>query len=139
MVLVGVFPIDLQFDSMSNCFRRMNLWVNIPCFRRHLEDVFSVTIFLLPRRLEDDCKDVCKMSSKMSSRHLRKACSRYLQDVLQLSFEEVLKAPWRRLGIQENVTLKASRRLQDVFIAPSPRRMIAWEAVSSNRTVQLFF
>ena len=80
-----------------------------------------------------------KCLAKMSSRRLRKTSSKCLQDVLQLCFEEVLQAPWRRLGRQENVTLKASRRLQDVFIASSPRRMIAWEAVSSNRTVQLFF
>ena len=119
MVLVGVFPIDLQFDSMSNCFRRMNLWVNIPCFRRHLEDVFSVTIFLLPRRLEDDCKDVCKMSCKnvfkTSSQGVFKISSRRLAIIFWRSLESTLKTSWNTRKCYTKGVKTSSRRLHCVF------------------------
>ena len=62
--------------------------------------LFRVTIFHLPRRLED----------------VFKTC---LQDVF-------LKRSWRPLGRQRNVTLRTSlKRLQDVFSTSSPRRMFA--------------
>ena len=59
---------------------------------RGLQDVFSVTIFYLPRRLQDVLRDVFKKSS------------RRLRDVFA-----------RRLGRQKIVTLKTCwRRLQDM-------------------------
>ena len=53
-----------------------------------LEDVFSVTISCLSRRL----KDVLK---KMSCRHVLKTSWRSLENVLKFSFEEILKTSWK--------------------------------------------
>ena len=46
---------------------------------RRLEDVFSVTIFRLPRRLEDGLQEVLKTSS----RRLQGVFARRLPDVLE--------------------------------------------------------
>ena len=62
---------------------------------RRLQDVFSVTIFCLPRRLQDILKTSCKNVLKTFSRRICKMSS-------------------RRLGRRKIVTLKtSSRRLED--------------------------
>ena len=92
---------------------------------RRLEDVSSITIFRLPRRLEDVLKTyleylfqkrlqgVFKMSSqdvfKTFSRRFQDVLARRLQeDVLQLCLEDLFKMTSRRLARQKNVTLKTS-------------------------------
>ena len=60
---------------------------------RRLQDVFSVTFFCLPRRLED-----------IIARRLANTSWRRLEDVLEdekCYAEDVFKTSWRRLGKQE--------------------------------------
>ena len=76
-------------------------------FSRRLEDVFSATIFCLPRPLEDAFKTSCKISLRRLERRkivTVKTCLRRLQDVLRdvlRRLEDVLKdeklLPWRRV------------------------------------------
>ena len=81
--------------------------------RRHLQDVFSVTFFCLPRRPED-----------IIARRLANTSWKRLEDVLQTSWktsckrlEDVLKTSWRHhegiLG--RRIANTSWRRLQDVF------------------------
>ena len=95
---------------------------------RRLQDVFSVTIFRLPRRLQD-AEDVLKTCWKRVEdtswsfyKHLFwKTFRRCLEDVLKTSWgclEDVLETSWRRL---EDVLKTSWRRLQHVW----PRR-ICW-------------
>ena len=98
---------------------------NISCFPRRLADVFSVTVFLLPRCLQD----VFKMSSRrlqdMFAMPLPKTSSRRLQEVFtKKSCNYVLEASSRRLEdvlkdkkkfYAEDVFKTSSRRIQYVF------------------------
>ena len=87
---------------------------------RRLEDVFSVTFFCLPRRLEEVLKTSCRHNCKTSWKHVLKTSWRRLQDVLgrriantswrslqdvledeKCYAEDVFKMSWRRLGKQE--------------------------------------
>ena len=93
-----------------------------------LQYVFSATIFRLPRRLENDLKTSSRRICKTSSRHffLKKSLKR-LEDILARHLEDVLKTSWRRL---EDVWPRWiywswSRRLDDVFMTSSSRRMFA--------------
>ena len=89
---------------------------------RRLQHVFSVTIFRLPRRLQEVLKmswrslankspkrleDVFKTSCEMSSRRICKTSWKtkkcYAEDVLKTSSRHVLKTSWRRLGYKQNV------------------------------------
>ena len=78
--------------------------------------IFSVTIFRLPRRLEDVLKTSCKYVLKTSWRHLArrledvlktswKTKNCYAEDVLKTSWRHVLKTSWR------HVLKTSSRRL----------------------------
>ena len=100
---------------------------------RHLEDVFSVTFFCLPRHLQDiiaRCllEDVLKMSwRRLEEDILQIRLGRRLERLEDFSrrglantswrrLEELLTTSWRRLGRWKIVTLKASsRRLLDVL------------------------
>ena len=70
---------------------------------RLLKDVFSVTIFHLPRHLAGCLQEVfksLKMSLQDSSRRLRrKYC--YAEDVLKTSSRHILKTSWRCLEDQQ--------------------------------------
>ena len=72
---------------------------------RRLEDVFSITIFRLPRRLEDVLKTSSRRLCKTSSRHLErrktvtlKACWRRLQDVSKTSKSLLCEASQKHLS-----------------------------------------
>ena len=121
----------------------------------HLEDVFSVTIFRLPRRLQDVFKtclqdlfqrrllnvfarrlqDVFNTSSRRYPRRLqdffetssRCICKTPSSRRLQdVSVRRLLQDVFKSLERQKNVTLKTSSiRLQDVFSTSSSRRMFA--------------
>ena len=89
---------------------------------KRLEDVFSVTIFCLPRRLQEffkaSSRQVCKTSSKdVIKMFSRVFARRLLQDVIRkTSCNYVLKMSWRRRRRRKIVTLKTSSRpLQYVF------------------------
>ena len=84
---------------------------------RHLEDVFSVTFFCLPRRLEDI---IARRLANTSWRRL----GRRLEDVLKTSWrrlgrhlEDVLKTSWRRFRKTycKCVLKTSSRGLEDVL------------------------
>ena len=70
---------------------------------RGIRHVFSVTIFRLPRRLQDMSQELLKKD--ISSRRFQDMSSRRLQDVLQASckdvlktcLEDVLKTSWRNV------------------------------------------
>ena len=91
-VEVIVFPINttkhfLAFKASWGRLQDMS-W-------RRPQHVFSVTIFRLPRRLEDISQDVLKTSWKT------KNC--YAENVLKTCLEEFLKTSSRRLGDKQNV------------------------------------
>ena len=72
-------------------------FVSVKTYWRRLEDVFSVTFFCLPRRLEDihNCKTSCKHVLKTSSwRHLARLLPRRLDNVLG---RLIANTSWRRL------------------------------------------
>ena len=116
-----------HFVSIMSCLHNV-LFVSIISSRRlqdmssrhiqdmswiSLQDVFSVTIFRLPKRLEDVLQDVFKTSLQDT-----------LQDVFKTSLQDVLKTSSRCLGWREIVTLKTFwrclqdmswRRLEDVL------------------------
>ena len=56
-----------------------------------LQHVFSVTIFRLPRRLENVLKTSWRHLSKMFRRHLARR-----EDVLKACLEDVFKTSWRQ-------------------------------------------
>ena len=76
---------------------------------RRFQDVFSVTIFRLPRRLQDVLQDVFKTSS----RRLCKTSSRRLQDVL----EDIKLFRWRRV---EDVLKTSSRPTNVCWVIIKP-------------------
>ena len=117
---------------------------------RHLEDVFSVTIFYFPRRLQDIFKASsrclqCIFSGplhevfKTSSQDDLKTFSSFLQDVSQDVFKTFLqdvifKTCSKRLGRQKSVTLKTpSGLLQHLF---SKANMFAGLLFLHNRVLR---
>ena len=67
---------------------------------RHLEDVFSVTIFRFPRRRLARClQDVFKTSLQDVLRRSWKAKNFYTEDVLKTSSRHVLKTSWRPTNV----------------------------------------
>ena len=88
----------------------------VKTYWRRLEDVFSVIVFCLPRRLQDvlntssrhDCKTSYKHVLKTSRRRFAKT---YCKNILNPSWktkncfaEDVFMTSWRRLGWQEMFT-----------------------------------
>ena len=90
---------------------------NICWSSRRLQDVFSITVFPLPRRLEDILQDVLKTSGrsknvtlKTSSRRLEEMSWRCLDDMSWRRFEDM---SWRRL---EHISWRLLKTcLEDVF------------------------
>ena len=70
-----ISPVNILFVSKTSSRHLQDM------SSRRLQDVFSVIIFCLPRRLED----VFKTSCEMSSRRLQDVFARRLQDVLKTS------------------------------------------------------
>ena len=112
--------VPLQFVPSKHFLFSKTSW-------RRLEEVFSVTILHLPRRLQD-----------VFARPLPKMSSRLLQDAFKTSSQGVFKTFSRRLRLerQKIVTLKtSSRRLQYVFIKTNAcwvktancRLVVAWK------------
>ena len=94
-ISIQISPVSILFVSIKSLRGLQDM------SSRHLQDVFSVTIFRLPRRLQDVLQEVFKTSSK-----------------------RLCKTSSRRLGRRKIVTLKtcwrrfqdmSGRRLQDVF------------------------
>ena len=114
---------------------------------RRFENVFSVTIFRLPKSLEEICntssknviktsyrrlQDVFKTFSRRLPRSLQAVFARrLLQDVFKkTSYYYVLTTSWKK----KNVTLKtSSRRLKNIFSTSSTRRIFAGLPVSFLR------
>ena len=102
---------------------RCNIYTNFPAnirlgedvlktSSRRLQDVFSVTFFCLPRRLEDALKTSWRHNCNTSCKHVLKTSWRRLEDILgrrtantledeKCYAEDVFKTSWRRLGKQE--------------------------------------
>ena len=77
---------------------------------RRLQDAFSVTIFRLPRRLQDVLQDVFKTFSRtlqdVFARRLQDVLEdekllhwRRVEDVFKTCLEDVLKTPWRPTNV----------------------------------------
>ena len=92
-------------------------FVLMKTYWRRLEDVFSVTIFRLSRRLEDVLKT--------SWRRLAKTFWRRLEEVLKTSLEEVLQT--RLEDVLEDEELLRWRLPQDVFKRSWKIRNVYWE------------
>ena len=76
---------------------------------RRLQHVFSVTIFCVPRRLEDVLKTHCNMSWRCLEDVLedkKLLCWRHLQDVLKTFLEDVLETDKILLGISVSKKFK---------------------------------
>ena len=91
------------------CFSTQQTFVLVKTYWRRLQDVFSVTFFCLPRRLEDI---IARRLANTSWRRFRKTYCKYvlktswrrLQEVLEdekCCAEDVFKTSWRLLGKQE--------------------------------------
>ena len=116
--------------SLLNWIGTLTFPANISCFTRSVQDLFRVTIFRLPRRLED----VFPIRlPKTSSRRLCKTSSTRFQGVFITSSRCVCKTSsrrrlvimsWKRLkDVLEDKKMLQWRRLQDVFGKSSPKRM----------------
>ena len=68
---------------------------------RHLQDVFSVTTFCLPRRLEYVLNTSCKYLSQDVFKTSWKMKNCYAEDMLKTSSRNVLKTSPRRLEDQQ--------------------------------------
>ena len=73
---------------------------------RRLEDVFGVTIFRLPRLLQDVYKTPSRRVCKKSSKDIFKASAQDVKDVFKTSSQDVLTRCLRKTS---------SRRFEDVF------------------------
>ena len=109
MVLVGIFPIDLQFDSMNNCFRRMNL----TSWRRLQRNNFSSSKTSW-RRLQRCLQNVLQKC-------LQDVFARRVQDVFKTSCNYVLKKSWKHLEDVLEYKKMLHQRRQDVFKTSSLR------------------
>ena len=82
----------------------------LPMSWRRLQQVFSVTFFRLPRRLEDVLKTSWRRLANTSWRHL----PRRLQDVFKTNLQDVFKKSWKTKNCYAGDALKtSSRRLED--------------------------
>ena len=78
---------------------------------RRLQEVFNVTIFRLPRRLQD----VLLIRLEDISQDVLKTSWRRFRDLFARCFQDIIKTSWRRLGRREIVALKTCwRRLEDI-------------------------
>ena len=91
--------IKVIFPNYSNCSSLSLVPANTSCFSRRLEDVFSVTNFRLPSRLEDVFKTSSSFICNTSSKDVFKT---FLQNVFntfsrkfQDDFEDVVKTSSR--------------------------------------------
>ena len=76
---------------------------------RRLQDVFSVTFFCLPRRLEDI---IARRLANTSWRRLEDILGRLIANTSWRSLEDIFNTSWKT----KSVTLKtSSRRLEDVL------------------------
>ena len=66
---------------------------------RRLEDVFSVTVFHLPRRLQDVLQDVFKTSLQDVLEGVELLCWKRVEDVFKTCLEEVLKTSSRPTNV----------------------------------------
>ena len=116
-----ISPVNILFVSKTSSRRLQDM--SSRRFRdmssRRREDVFSVTIFCLPRRPQDVLRDVFRMSS----RRLQDVFARHLQDVLEdeklllwghvedvfkTCPEDVLKTSWRPTNVCWDITIPMS-------------------------------
>ena len=135
----GLFLLDYLRKCLSKCPNFMKpslpwkisgcapayIWYNPPNIRlgedvlktssRHLQGVFSVRYFCLPRRLEDVLKTSWKRLARrledILGRRIANTSWRRLEDVLEdekCYAEDVFKTSWRRLGKQEMFAGKQS-------------------------------
>ena len=90
----------------------------------YIEDVFSVTFFWLPRRLQDFFR-TCLQDVFQS--YVCETSSRCLQEVFrETSCKHVLKTSWKRKRCYAEDDFRTSwRRFQQVFNTSSPRQMFA--------------
>ena len=89
-ISIQISPVSILFVSIKSlrCLQDMSSRHLQDMSSRRLQDVFSVTVFRLPRCLQDVLPDVFKRSLK----NLFKTSSRRLQDVV----EDVKLLCWRR-------------------------------------------
>ena len=92
---------------------------------RRLEDVFSVTFFCLPRRLENVLKTSWRHNCKTSCKHVLKTSWkmswRRLEDVLG---RRIANTSWRRL---EDVLEDEKCYTEDVLKTSWKTRNVSWE------------
>ena len=96
---LSVFSLIWLFENQRTS---QQTFILVKTYWRRLQDVFNVTFFCLPRRLEDVLKRSwrhnCKTSWKRSSIRLQDILLRSITNI-RLGRRKVLR--WRRLGEQE--------------------------------------
>ena len=138
-VKILLFPKNVDFFA-KKCWKQQSkraFPASICWSWRRLQQVFSIRMLRLPRRLEDVLKISCKTSwrclvrqkivtlktswryvLKTSSTHLQRnnlSLPRRLEDVLKLSWRRLAKTIWRHLGRRKIITWRTSwRHLEDM-------------------------
>ena len=94
---------------------------------RRLEDVFSVTIFRLPRRLEDVLREVLKTSSRCLGKRkivTLKTCWRRVEEISWSRLQDVLKTNKCLLGSSFSVVLYERGVLKNFSKFTDPREKL---------------
>ena len=134
---------------MLECYQFYNKFINpaniclgedaLKTSWRRLEDVFSVTFFCLPRRLEHVLKTSWRHNCKKSCKHVLKTSwrrfARHLEDVLRMSWRRFRKTYWKcvfKTSSRRLVRRKVLRwrRLEDVLKTSWKTRNVWWEITS---------
>ena len=108
VLFVGIFYVTRDFYIYVNFPSKHFLFSKTSWGR--LKDIFNVTIFLLPRRLQDVFKTFSRSVCKNSSKYVFKASSKHLQGVFT---RRVFKTFSRHLF--EDIFKTSSRRLANTF------------------------
>ena len=137
-------PLRIHWRFLTILLKTQQTFVLVKTYWRRLEDVFSVTFFCLPRRLQDiiarslledilvtswrrrlenflkmSCEGVLKMSSgrleEVFGRHFAITSWRRLHKTKDYYTEDVLKTFWKRLGKQGMFAGKQKSEWSNVF------------------------
>ena len=114
--------IQIQKAMNGKKYFLLSFQANIFWSWRHLQNVFSVTIFRLPRRLEDvlqiRLEDVLEDEKLLSWRRLEDVLKTCLEDALKTRLEDVMKKSWRQTKCLLEISLSdESKSVSDKSIS----------------------
>ena len=106
-------------------------------FKTCLEDVFSATIFRLPRRFEDALRDVFKTSSRRLGRRklvTLKTCWRRLQDISCRRLQHVFKTDKCLLGLLVPLRWLCSEKHREISNCSNMNHYL-WANISKDSVI----